>query len=65
MRNWNTLGAQISHEQTWTHKTHHGFDLGEATIFPFIIFYVFGHRACTQMSFCLETSATLKAHNFL
>jgi hypothetical protein len=52
--------------------------LGEATTFPIIIFYVFGHEANTQMSFCLKTPklgvpkfmkirtlATLEAHNFL
>jgi hypothetical protein len=31
------------------HKTHHGPNLGEATTFPFIVLFVPGHRACTQM----------------
>jgi hypothetical protein len=29
--------------------------LEEATTFPFIIFFVFGHGACNQMSFCRGT----------
>jgi hypothetical protein len=41
--------------QTWTHKTHHDLDLGEATTFPLIIYFVPGHGTSTQMSFCLET----------
>jgi hypothetical protein len=55
MHSWSTFGARTSHEQTWTHKTHHGSDLGEATTFPFIVFYILGHGASTQMSFCLGT----------
>jgi hypothetical protein len=55
MHNWSTFDARTNHKQTWTHKTHHGLDLGEATTFPLIVFYVLGHGACTQMSFCLET----------
>jgi hypothetical protein len=61
--------------QTRTHKTHHGPDLGEATTFPLIIFFVLGHEANTQMSFCpktpklgvfeIGTSMILKAHNFV
>jgi hypothetical protein len=43
MRNWNIFGAQLSHEHTWTHKTHHDLDLEEATTFPFIIFFVISH----------------------
>jgi hypothetical protein len=30
-------------------------DLGEATTFPFIIFYVINHKGYTQMSFCPES----------
>jgi hypothetical protein len=37
------------------HKTHHGPDLGEATIVPFIVYSVPGHRTGTQMSFCPGT----------
>jgi hypothetical protein len=29
--------------------------LGQATTFPLIIFFVLGHMANTQMSFCLGT----------
>jgi len=62
--------------QTWTHKIHHGLNLGEATTFPLIVYFVPGHKTNTQMSFCpgilkwdLEISiigflATLGAHNF-
>ncbi len=44
--------ATCKHEFT---KTHHGLDLGEATTFPRIVFYVFGHGACIPMSFCSGT----------
>jgi hypothetical protein len=76
MRNYNTFGAQMSHGQTRTHKTHHGPNLGEATTFPLIVHSMHGHRANIQMAFCLETQsgsleipkvgtpATLGAHNF-
>jgi len=47
--------TRTSHGQTQIHKTHHDLDLGEATTFPLIIFSMFGHRACTQMSFFLKT----------
>jgi hypothetical protein len=47
-----------------------GLNLGEATTFPLIVFFVPSHRACIQMSFCpgspeIGTLATLEAHNFL
>jgi hypothetical protein len=57
--------------QRRTRKTHHGPDLGEATAFPLIIYFVFGHRIGTQMSFCppeipkVGTQVTLGAHNFV
>jgi hypothetical protein len=35
-----------SHERPWTHLTHHGPDLGEATTFPHIIFFVVLCRTC-------------------
>jgi hypothetical protein len=38
--------------QTRTHKTHHGPDLGEATTFPLIVYFVPSHETSTQMSFC-------------
>jgi hypothetical protein len=34
MHKFSTFGANTSHEQIWTHKTHHGQNLGEATTFP-------------------------------
>ncbi len=52
---WNTFGAQTSHEQTQTQKTHHGPNLGETTTFPLVVFSMFGHGASTQMSFCFRT----------
>ncbi len=54
MHSCNTFGAQTNQEQTWTHKTHHNPNLGEATTFPLIVFFMLGH-ACTQMSFCPGT----------
>ncbi len=56
MHNWSIFGAQISHEQTQTHKIHHGLDLREAITFPLLVFSVLSHRACTQMLFCTGTS---------
>ncbi len=47
-----TFGARTNHEQTQIHKIHHNSDLGEA---PLIVYYVFGHGASTQMSFCPRT----------
>jgi len=55
MCSWGIFGAQINYEQTQTHKTHHGLNLGEATTFPLIVYSVRGHGTSTQMSFCLET----------
>jgi hypothetical protein len=52
---WSTFGVKTSHGQTWTHKIHHGSDLGEATTFPLIIYFVPGHETNTQMSFCPGT----------
>jgi hypothetical protein len=40
VHSWNTFGAWTNHEQTRIHKNHHGPNLGEATTFPFIIFFV-------------------------
>jgi len=39
----------------WTHKIHHGSNLGEDTTFPLIIFFVINHPNYIQMSFCLGT----------
>jgi hypothetical protein len=44
--------TRTNHGHTQTHKIHRNLDLGEAITFPIIIFFVHGHRACTQMSFC-------------
>jgi hypothetical protein len=55
MRNWSTFDAQTSHRQSRTHKTYHSPDLGKATTFPFIVFFMLGHGANTQMSFCFGT----------
>jgi len=52
MHSWNTFGAQMSHEQTQTHKTHHGPALGEATL---TVFFIIGHGTNTQMSFSPKT----------
>jgi hypothetical protein len=60
LHNLSTFGAYTNHGQTWTHKTHHSPDLGEATTFLLIIFSMFGHGACTQMPFCPETPMTLE-----
>ncbi len=49
------FGAQMKHGQTQIHKIHkihHGLNLGEATTFPLIVYFVLGHRTSTQMSFC-------------
>jgi hypothetical protein len=55
MHSWSIFGAWTSHGQTQTHLIHHSMDLKEATTFPLIVFYVLGHGASTQMSFCIET----------
>jgi hypothetical protein len=45
----------MNHEQTQLHNIHHGPDLGEATTFPFIVYYVFAHWTGIQMALCLKT----------
>jgi hypothetical protein len=55
MYGWNIFSAWTNHMQTWTHKTDHGLDLKEATIFPIIIFSMFGRGANTRMSFRFMT----------
>jgi len=55
MHNLNTFGARKSHGQTRTHKTHHGLNLGEATTFPLIVYFVPLHEAHIQMAFCPRT----------
>jgi hypothetical protein len=65
------FGARTNHGQPRTNKTHHGSDLGEATTFPLMIYFVHGHKTSTQMSFCLRTptwesgnSQSLDSHYF-
>jgi hypothetical protein len=55
VRSLSTFGARTSHGQTWIHKTHHDLNLGKATTFPLIVYYVPGHRTNIQMSFCPGT----------
>jgi hypothetical protein len=76
VHNWSTFGAKTSYGQIRTHKIHHNLDLGEATTFPLIVYFVPLHEAHIQMAFCLGTpngsleilttgtSATLGAHDF-
>ncbi len=35
---------------TWTHKTHHGPNLGEAATFPLIVFFAAPHEGYIQMA---------------
>ncbi len=46
---------------TRTHKTHHGPDLGEATTFPLIIYYVTLHGTHIQMAFLSRDSRDSRA----
>jgi hypothetical protein len=55
VHSWNTFGARTSHEQTRTHKIHHGPDLGEATTLPHIVYFVPFHEAHIQIAFCPRT----------
>ncbi len=71
MHSWNIFSAWMNHEHTRTHKTHHCMDLGEATTFPLIIFFVIRHGGYIQMPFGprtpkipeIGTCTTLEAHN--
>jgi hypothetical protein len=47
---WSTFDAKINHMQTQIHKTQHDPNLGEATTFPFIIYFVPLHEAHIQMA---------------
>jgi hypothetical protein len=55
MRSWSTFSAHTSHEQTQTHKTHHGPNSKETTTFPHIVLFMANHGAYTQMLFCPKT----------
>jgi len=52
VRSWNTYGAQMNHEHTWTHKIQDDLDLREIITFPLIILFVINHVRYIQMSFC-------------
>jgi hypothetical protein len=45
----------MNHKHTQTHKVHHGPNLGEATTFPLIVFFVISHGGYIQMSFFPKT----------
>jgi hypothetical protein len=49
----------MSHGQIRTHKTHHCLDLGEATTFPLIVYFVRDHGSNSKVG----TPVTLRAHN--
>ncbi len=51
VHNLSTFGTRTSHGQTRIHKTHHGPNLGEATTFPLIVYFMPLHEADTQMAF--------------
>jgi hypothetical protein len=53
---WVYVDSQDSPDSPW-------FELGGSHHLPFIVFFVFCHGACTQMSFCLGTFMILKARN--
>jgi hypothetical protein len=71
------FNAWTNHIHTWTHKTHHSPNLGEAITFPLIMFYVTCHEGYIQMAFSCDsqvgslvifkigTSTTLDTYNFL
>jgi hypothetical protein len=65
MHSWSTFGARMSHGKIQILKTHHGSNLGQATTFPLIIYFVPFHEGHIQMTFCLGTLATLGPHNFV
>jgi hypothetical protein len=76
VNSYTIFGARTKHKKTQPHKTHHGFDLEEATTFPLIVFFVPSHRLAPKCHFVpglpswnpeileIETLTTLEAHNF-
>jgi len=76
VHSWNTFSARMSHEQVQIHNTHHGSNLGEATTFPLIIYFVVGHMTNTKCHFVpglpsgsleiptIGSPTNLEAHNF-
>ncbi len=55
MHSLSIFGVKTNHEQTQTHKIHHGPDLREAITFPFIVYSMPLHKARIQMAFCPGT----------
>jgi hypothetical protein len=51
MHNLKFFGVKTSHGQTRIHKTHHNPDLGEASTFPLIVYFVPFHEAHIQIAF--------------
>jgi hypothetical protein len=48
VHSWNIFVVRTSHGQTRTHKIHHSPDLGQATTFPLIVYFVPLHEAHIQ-----------------
>ncbi len=57
VHSWNIFSVKTHHEQT---QTHHGSNLGEATTFPLIVYYMPLHKTHIQMAFCPRTPKTPK-----
>ncbi len=55
VHNLGHLGARTSRGRLWTHKTHHGPNLGEATTFPHIIFSASLRGTYIRIAFYPET----------
>ncbi len=77
MHSSSTFGAWTNHKHTQIHKTHHGPDLGAATILSFILFSMISYEGYIQNVILshgsqvgnleilkIGTFATLEAHNF-
>jgi hypothetical protein len=78
MHSLNTFGTWTNHGHTRTYKIHYGPNLGEATTFPPIIFFVISHKGLhpnvifswdSQVGsleiFEIGIPAILEAHNIL
>jgi len=63
VHSWNIFGARTSHGQTWIHKTHQGLDLGEATTFLLIVYFVPLHEAHIQMA-VLSRDSQMRVRKF-
>ncbi len=55
MHSWSIFATHMSYMHTWTHKIHHGLNLGKVTTFSHIVFFVIRHKDYIQMSFCPKT----------